>query len=73
MQAQEARIAYLVAEKAFSDAKPKFISWLSHRDAPEGIRKIYEKNYWEWQALKSEKAKAFGKMKAAEWLERNNP
>ena len=67
MNAQQ---AYEEAEKAYRDAKPKFIAWLDHRDAPEGIRKLYEKGYWEWQELKSAKSKAFGAMKAAAWLER---
>lgn len=55
-----AQQAYETADKAFQEAKPKFIAWLDHCDAPEGIRKIYEKGYWEWQEQKQAKAKLLG-------------
>lgn len=48
------------ALKAFRGAKPKFISYLNHRQSPEGIRKLYEKGYSEYQELKVQKAKLLG-------------
>ena len=57
MNAQQ---AYEAAEKAMRDAKPKLIAYLDHRDAPEGIRKIYEKGFWEYQQSKAAKSKLAG-------------
>lgn len=62
---EQSRINYELANKAYLDAKYKFIAWLDHRDAPGGIPALYEKGYWEWQALKLAKSKAYGKYRAS--------
>ena len=63
-----AQLAYEAAEGAYRNAKPLFAAWLAHRDAPEGIRKLYEKGYVEYLRLRAEKAKLAG----AAYRERNN-
>ncbi len=52
--------AYEAAEKALNNAKPKFIAYLDHLDAPAGIRELYERGFWEYQELKRLKRKLAG-------------